>query len=184
MAFTDSTIFSNFCLFQPGKINLLLDMVEWLNHGGPWIDPAPWLGLLGLIVLVAGGWIVRAGQRPGSCCWPASCADGRSGNWRPAPCSASRSRCPRSCGLSCASSSTGLLPASPWPKGPSTKTRRGLVSGCLSNGFRGWAVTRSAPTTPRRWPATPWWSSVPAVRPIPRFATGWPDAWTAAAGSW
>ena len=79
MAFTDSTIFSNFCLFQPGKINLLLDMVEWLNHGSAWIDPAPWLGLLGLIVLVAGGWIARAGQRPGSCCWPASCADGRLG---------------------------------------------------------------------------------------------------------
>ena len=59
IAFTDSTIFSNFCLFQPGKINLMLDMVEWLNHGNAWIDPAPWLGLLGLIVLAAGGGIAR-----------------------------------------------------------------------------------------------------------------------------
>ncbi len=62
IAFTDSTIFSNFCLFQPGKINLLLDMIEWLNHANAWIDPAPWLGLLGLIVLGVGGWIARRGS--------------------------------------------------------------------------------------------------------------------------
>jgi hypothetical protein len=33
LAFTDSTVFSNFCTFQPGKAELLLGMVDWLNHG-------------------------------------------------------------------------------------------------------------------------------------------------------
>jgi len=32
IAFTDSTIFSNFCTFQPGKAELWLNMIEWLNH--------------------------------------------------------------------------------------------------------------------------------------------------------
>ena len=48
MAFTDSTVFSNFCLGQPGKFELGLGMVEWLNHANPWIDPRPWLRLDGL----------------------------------------------------------------------------------------------------------------------------------------
>lgn len=32
VAFTDSTIFSNFCVFDEGKSELMLGMVEWLNH--------------------------------------------------------------------------------------------------------------------------------------------------------
>lgn len=30
--FADSTLFSNFCTFQPGKSELLIGMLEWLNH--------------------------------------------------------------------------------------------------------------------------------------------------------
>ena len=31
-AFTDSTVFSNFSTFEPGKAELMLGMLEWLNH--------------------------------------------------------------------------------------------------------------------------------------------------------
>ena len=34
IAWGDSTIFSNFCLYQPGKAQVLLNLVEWLNHQG------------------------------------------------------------------------------------------------------------------------------------------------------
>ena len=57
VAYTDSTIFSNFCTFQPGKAELMLGMVEWLNHGNPLLDPRPWLLLLGLLPLAAGLWM-------------------------------------------------------------------------------------------------------------------------------
>ena len=59
IAFTDSTIFSNFCTFQPGKAELMLGMVEWLNHGNPPLDPRPWLLLLGILPLAGGLWIAR-----------------------------------------------------------------------------------------------------------------------------
>jgi hypothetical protein len=52
MAFTDSTIFSNFAAGQPGKSELLLGMVEWLNHGNAWLDPRWWLALAGLVPAV------------------------------------------------------------------------------------------------------------------------------------
>lgn len=32
LAFTDSTIFSNFSFYEPGKPDLMLGMLEWLNH--------------------------------------------------------------------------------------------------------------------------------------------------------
>jgi len=38
-AFTDSTIFSNFCVFEPGKKELWMGIVEWLNHQPPARDP-------------------------------------------------------------------------------------------------------------------------------------------------
>lgn len=60
LAFTDSTIFSNFSTFEPGKPELMLGMLQWLNHTSP-LDPIsvrlPLLiaGLvLGLAALVAG----------------------------------------------------------------------------------------------------------------------------------
>lgn len=58
-AFTDSTIFSNFCVGQEGKAELLLGMVEWVNHAAPWLDPRPWLLLLGIAPLGAGLWLAR-----------------------------------------------------------------------------------------------------------------------------
>ncbi len=44
IAFTDSTIFSNFCIFQPGKVELLREMVWWLACRGVYDWPtARWL---------------------------------------------------------------------------------------------------------------------------------------------
>jgi hypothetical protein len=58
IAWGDSTIFSNFCLYQPGKAQVLLNLVEWLNHqggAGVW-----WLWtLLGLGAIGNGLWLVR-----------------------------------------------------------------------------------------------------------------------------
>lgn len=48
VAFTDSTIFSNFAVFEPGKAELMMGMVEWLNHRPPRLAPWPWLAALGL----------------------------------------------------------------------------------------------------------------------------------------
>jgi hypothetical protein len=58
IAWGDSTIFSNFCLYQPGKAQVLLNLVEWLNHqGGPGVW---WLWtLLGLGAVGNGLWLVR-----------------------------------------------------------------------------------------------------------------------------
>ena len=64
-AFTDSTVFSNFCTFEPGKSELMMGMLEWLNHQGGPNNPRPWL--------------VAAGDRPA-----ARAVDGpRSGSMRP-----------------------------------------------------------------------------------------------------
>jgi hypothetical protein len=66
-AFTDSTIFSNFCVFEQGKKELWMGMVEWLNHRSPAVDPrTPLLVVGGLVVLIGlatacgwqGAWLV------------------------------------------------------------------------------------------------------------------------------
>lgn len=59
LAFTDSTIFSNFCVYQPGKIELLRGMVDWLNHRNALGDPRWWLVILGVIPLMAGLWLAH-----------------------------------------------------------------------------------------------------------------------------
>ncbi len=41
LAFADSTLFSNFCVYQPGKTELFLGMLEWLNHASRWDSRAP-----------------------------------------------------------------------------------------------------------------------------------------------
>ena len=76
VAFTDSTIFSNFCVGQPGKSELMLGMVEWLNRAAPRLDPRPWLIWFGMAPLVVGVWLARASARwwlvllaAGSCGW-------------------------------------------------------------------------------------------------------------------
>jgi len=56
MAFTDSTIFSNFCIFQPGKAELLRGMIQWLNHTGG--NPAWLLVLLALLPVCGAGWLL------------------------------------------------------------------------------------------------------------------------------
>ncbi|HEV2969428.1 MAG TPA: DUF4350 domain-containing protein [Pirellulales bacterium] len=67
VAFTDSTQFSNFSTFEPGKPEVMLGMVEWLNRsGGPrWVNPlfdagAALLALLalGLARRWDGAWLV------------------------------------------------------------------------------------------------------------------------------
>jgi hypothetical protein len=58
IAWGDSTIFSNFCLYQPGKAEVLLNLVDWLNHEGG-MDLA-WLWILfGLAAIFNGLWLVR-----------------------------------------------------------------------------------------------------------------------------
>jgi hypothetical protein len=61
MAYTDSTIFSNFATFQPGHAEIMLGMIEWLNHANPLVDPRPWLMLLGFAPFCAG--IILAQRR-------------------------------------------------------------------------------------------------------------------------
>jgi hypothetical protein len=55
LAFTDSTIFSNFCTFEPGKIEFLKGMLEWLNRRDAIGNPRPLLLLLGFALLVCAG---------------------------------------------------------------------------------------------------------------------------------
>ncbi len=70
VAFADSTLFSNFCVFQPGKTELFMGMLQWLNHSSPLDDPLVrrrWtipLACLGFAFLALGArllWPVRGG---------------------------------------------------------------------------------------------------------------------------
>ncbi|MCC6126230.1 MAG: hypothetical protein IT426_14825 [Pirellulales bacterium] len=64
MAFTDSTIFSNFCIYQPSKAELMLGQIEWLNRENPPLEPRFWLNLLGAVTLLAVAWLaLRSGFR-------------------------------------------------------------------------------------------------------------------------
>lgn len=65
VAFADSTLFSNFCVFQPGKTDLFLGMINWLNRASVfdvlWVRLLVVLpfGLAGLVLLNSGlrqGW--------------------------------------------------------------------------------------------------------------------------------
>ncbi|MDI9430582.1 MAG: DUF4350 domain-containing protein [Planctomycetota bacterium] len=62
-AFGDSTIFSNFSTFEPGKAELMLGMLEWLNHRAPSGNPQPALIVLGL--LLAAGALIPGRRWPG-----------------------------------------------------------------------------------------------------------------------
>lgn len=66
-AFGDSTIFSNFSTFEPGKAELMLGMLEWLNHAPPASNLLPAMIVLGLLLGIvaliiarpwSGGWFV------------------------------------------------------------------------------------------------------------------------------
>jgi hypothetical protein len=65
VAFTDSTQFSNFSMFERGKPELLLGMIEWANHRDTFgnLSPALWLGGLGLALAAAS--MALAWRRPG-----------------------------------------------------------------------------------------------------------------------
>jgi hypothetical protein len=61
-AFTDSTVFSNFSTFEPAKAELMLGMLEWLNHRNDRPDVRPLLAGLGLLLVV--------GSLAAVCRWP------------------------------------------------------------------------------------------------------------------
>jgi len=63
-AFGDSTIFSNFSTFEPGKAELMLGMLEWLNHRNSRADPRP--PFVVLSVLLAGAAFVLNRRCPAS----------------------------------------------------------------------------------------------------------------------
>jgi len=53
LAFADSTLFSNFCVFQPGKAELLRGMLDWLNHRSALDQRAVRLAVTGSLSLFA-----------------------------------------------------------------------------------------------------------------------------------
>ncbi len=58
LAFADSTLFSNFCVFQPGKAELLRGMLNWLHRTSVW-DRAVYRRLLQIPLLLVGiAWTV------------------------------------------------------------------------------------------------------------------------------
>jgi len=65
VAFTDSTVFSNFAIFEPGKAELVLGMLEWLNHRSPVFNLRLWLVLAGVLGAIAGLAAIR--KRGGTC---------------------------------------------------------------------------------------------------------------------
>jgi len=54
VAFGDSTQFSNFCIMDPGKTELMMGMLEWLNHRDQIGDPRLGMCVAGLILLASG----------------------------------------------------------------------------------------------------------------------------------
>ena len=70
LAWTDSTIFSNFSTFEPGKAELMLGMLEWLNRRSV-LDPPEmrWpakgaAALVGLVLLGGGLWVAWVRRIP------------------------------------------------------------------------------------------------------------------------
>ena len=54
VAFADSTIFSNFEIFYPGKYEFLLNSVDWLNHADrPLSTPLKRVGVVGILLLLS-----------------------------------------------------------------------------------------------------------------------------------
>ena len=75
LAFTDSTVFSTFSFFEPGKSELMLGMLEWLNHENR-LPNLRWpLGILGILLLA--GAVVLAWPVGGR--WPLLVAAGSLG---------------------------------------------------------------------------------------------------------
>ena len=79
VAFTDSTVFSNFSTFEPGKAELMLGMLEWLNRADEagelrWRLAAVGASALAIVLLgsllLGGHWLLLAGA--GMLGWAAS----------------------------------------------------------------------------------------------------------------
>jgi hypothetical protein len=64
-AFTDSTIFSNFSAFEPGKSELMLGMLEWLNHQNSPVFLNILLAVIGSILLIVG--LILIGLKKETC---------------------------------------------------------------------------------------------------------------------
>ncbi|HEX4795817.1 MAG TPA: hypothetical protein VH370_18660 [Humisphaera sp.] len=58
-AWADSTIWSNFCTFEPGKIEMLMGIVEWLNHRNDEIDLRYPTWFAAIALLLATLWLAR-----------------------------------------------------------------------------------------------------------------------------
>ncbi len=91
VAFSDSTIFSNFSTFEPGKSELMLGMIEWLNHNNRFGDPRVWLLAAAAVAALAGLALARRGTE--SCVllavvlagWTAACGGVRAYNRKAMP---------------------------------------------------------------------------------------------------
>ncbi|MFC1781050.1 DUF4350 domain-containing protein [Planctomycetota bacterium] len=57
LAFSDSTIYSNFAAFEPGKAELMLGMLEWLNHSNAYKKLRP-LIICMAVLFVAGAMLL------------------------------------------------------------------------------------------------------------------------------
>lgn len=91
LAFSDSTIFSNFSVFEPGKSELMLGMIEWLNHRNGLGDPRPWLLAVAALAAIVGLVLVRGGVEPFALLavvlagWTVACCGVRAYNRRAMP---------------------------------------------------------------------------------------------------
>ena len=166
VAFTDSTIFSNFCVFQPGKAELMLGMVEWLNHANPWLDPRPGWLLLGL---PTAGWPdVRRDAATASRNRHVARSAGRrhvrlggrlAGGRRRAPLGHAHARTAsvreRRVVIDRTTSTVPLCQGTMYTQATAKATE------CWSSGSPGSAATRCAKRARRHFRATCWWSSAP-----------------------
>ena len=158
IAWGDSTIFSNFCLYQPGKAQVLLNLVEWLNHqGGPGVW---WLWtLLGLGAIGNGLWLVR---NDGSawlvlvaavaCGWTlgSTATAALSAREMPLPAPQEDRRLP----LVTIDRTTSQAPLAKGAFNDDRVTDAG--SGCWSSRFRAWDARPLAPRATTSSRATPW----------------------------
>jgi len=81
-AFTDSTIFANFSTFEPGKSELMLGMLEWLNHEEDgWGAMPTVLVVAGVVLLVAAGAVALRGSGPWPLVLAAALAGWAGGTW-------------------------------------------------------------------------------------------------------
>ncbi len=74
-AWSDSTVWSNFCAFEPGKCELMMGLISWLNQRDTGFDIRPALWIVATVLLGLSVWISR-NWRGG---WPVLLAAGMLG---------------------------------------------------------------------------------------------------------